>query len=73
MHFIRSSGTSVKSETPPSQLDEGFETDMNLTDMDDDYSLNGSQYSYCSCSYCYESNQTTPDGDACSRLSFCER
>ncbi|XP_055598255.1 uncharacterized protein LOC129747895 [Uranotaenia lowii] len=70
----RATSSSNDSGAPRSQLDEAFDTDVNLTDLDDDSSLYGSQYSYCNCSYCEEeADRSHFDNVRGNRFSFCDR
>lgn len=65
-----SRSTSEDSGAPRSYCDDGFETD---SVDDDDQSLYGSQYSFCSCSHCNEPKRNPLYGRSELRMSFCER
>ncbi|XP_021712363.1 uncharacterized protein LOC110680880 [Aedes aegypti] len=66
--------TSEDSGAPRSNYDEAFDTDLNFTDLDDDSSLYGSQYSFCNCSYCEEeADRNHFDNARGNRFSFCDR
>uniref|UniRef100_A0A182LU47 Uncharacterized protein n=1 Tax=Anopheles culicifacies TaxID=139723 RepID=A0A182LU47_9DIPT len=60
---------------PPKCLyDEDFDSDLNLTDLDDQSSMYGSQYTFCTCSYCEEESERDHFNNvAGNRFSFCER
>ncbi|XP_055530854.1 uncharacterized protein LOC129721836 isoform X2 [Wyeomyia smithii] len=65
--------TSEDSGAPRSNYDDAFDTDANFTDLDDDSSLYGSQYSYCNCSYCEEQAERSHfDNARGNRFSFCD-
>ncbi|XP_021707292.1 uncharacterized protein LOC5570371 isoform X1 [Aedes aegypti] len=65
--------TSEDSGAPRSNYDEAFDTDLNFTDLDDDSSLYGSQYSFCNCSYCEEeADRNHFDNARGNRFSFCD-
>ncbi|XP_058835422.1 uncharacterized protein LOC131692410 isoform X1 [Topomyia yanbarensis] len=66
--------TSEDSGAPRSNYDEAFDTDINFTDLDDDSSLYGSQYSFCNCSYCEEEadRRNLFDNTRRNRFSFCD-
>ncbi|GAB0099596.1 hypothetical protein DMENIID0001_154820 [Sergentomyia squamirostris] len=50
-----SRGTSEDSGAPRSNFDDdAFDTDINFTDFEEQSSVYGSQYSFCTCSHCIE-------------------
>ncbi|XP_035912607.1 uncharacterized protein LOC118512370 isoform X1 [Anopheles stephensi] len=51
-----------------------FDSDLNLTDLDDQSSMYGSQYTCCTCSYCEEESERDNYNNIAggNRFSFCE-
>ncbi|XP_050072628.1 uncharacterized protein LOC126560714 [Anopheles maculipalpis] len=59
---------------PKCLYDDDFDSDLNLTDLDDQSSMYGSQYTFCTCSYCEEeSERDNYNNISGNRFSFCER
>ncbi|XP_052894488.1 uncharacterized protein LOC128301870 [Anopheles moucheti] len=64
---------SENSRPPKCLYDENFDSDLNLTDLDDQSSMYGSQYTFCTCSYCEEESERDHFNNvAGNRFSFCE-
>uniref|UniRef100_A0A4Y0BWA1 GBD/FH3 domain-containing protein n=2 Tax=Anopheles funestus TaxID=62324 RepID=A0A4Y0BWA1_ANOFN len=64
---------SGNSRAPKCLYDDDFDSDLNLTDLDDQSSMYGSQYTFCTCSYCEEeSERDNYNNISGNRFSFCE-